>query len=122
MRRLALRLPTVLQLEGPDPFLFHEGGVSKLTDLQGYCYQRKLKQDDKSNRIWALVASPEPANIFKSSSPFFVVLVACPLSNHQRWLNKIRYRVFYMKPWSISEVLQAYVDLDTAGSQHSLFL
>lgn len=122
MRRLALRLPTVLQLEHRDPFLFHEGGVSQLTDLQGYCYYHKLKQEDESNRIWALVDSPEPASIFKFSSPFFVVLVAYPLSNHQRWLNKICYHVFYMKPWSISEVLQAYVDLDTAGSQHSLFL
>jgi len=70
-------------------------------------------------RIWALVDSspvlPKPAPIFQDESPFFVVNAASPRSEYLDWLNKVGPRRFYMSPWSISEVLQAYVDLVSVG-------
>jgi len=70
-------------------------------------------------RIWALVDSspilPKPAPIFQDESPFFVVNAVSPRSEYLDWLNKVGPRRFYMSPWSISEVLQAYVDIVSVG-------
>lgn len=116
MCRLALGLPTALQVDHSFAILFHEDGVSELTHLDNQspylAFNRRSK--DRHNRIWALVDSneslPRPADIFIHSSPFFVVNVVSPRSDHLGWLQKNRYDQFHMKPWSGSEVLQAYVD------------
>lgn len=36
MRRLALKLPTVLQIDSSYAILFHKGGVSELTHLKNH--------------------------------------------------------------------------------------
>jgi len=111
MRRLALGLPTALQLNGTPPLLFHERGVCQFTH-----------PDDQSvsalslaspHKIWALVDSNElitvPAHIFQVKSFFVVEAVrfSIPLI---LWMDHSAPRRFFMKPWSFSEVLQAYVD------------
>ena len=128
MRRLAFKLPTALQVDHSFAILFHEGGVSEFTYLNAR--QRYLTLDPQSNsgrnRIWALVDSsptfPQPANIFIRSSPFFIVEAVSPRSDHLEWLKRNHYNKFHMKPWSASEVLQAYVDQASNGLQCSHFL
>jgi len=122
MRRLALRLPTVLQIQSSYAILFHEHGVSEFMDLENQVLYSSLvfPPSRYSSRIWVLVDSnpqlPEPAGIFKYSSPFFVVDAVSPGSDHLEWLKKNGHEYFYMGPWSISEILQAYVDMVPRGS------
>ena len=76
--------------------------------------------DRPTRRIWALFDStpgiPEPANILMSpSSPFFIVHAASPRSEYHGWHKKRNPRNFYMKPWSLSELIQAYVDTASGG-------
>jgi len=128
MRRLALKLPTVLQIEDSYIILFHKASVFELKHRVVHDDYRALMtlSRNPSNRIWALIDSStnllEPAKLFKHSSPFFIVDLVSPHSGHLEWLKKIPHGYFYMKPWSDSEVLQVYVDLVSAGSQHSHYL
>jgi len=121
MRRLALKLPTVLQIYHSYAILFHKDGILELTrlgDRMSY-----LALEGLSSPIWALIDSDlEPAPVFKYQSPFFLVYMMPLHSKHLGWLDKLAPRMFYMTPWSISEVLQAYVDLTSRGPQHSHFL
>ena len=125
MRRLALKLPTALQIHSSYAILFHEGGVSEFAHAEIHPDYRSLMVLSKrpSRRIWALVDTnanlPEPASIFKHASPFFVVDAVPHRSDRLRWINKIGHDYFYMKPWSDLEVLQAYVDLVSGNSRHS---
>jgi len=113
VRRLALKLPTVYHPTGDCALLFYEDGILELTRLGDRMSYRVLGH--LSNRIWALIDSgpgtSEPAIIFKQNSPFFIVYSVSLHSEHLGWLDKLSPRNFYMSPWSISEVLQAYVDL-----------
>jgi len=122
VHRLALKLPTILQIEGP-PILFHEGGVSELTDpgsLPSYVGLSFLEKPH--SRIWALVDTrpslPRPAPVIFDDPPFFVVHAASPGSNRD-WHLKIDGLSFYMEPWSFSEVLLAYVDTTSGGWRRS---
>jgi len=124
MRRLALGLPTVYQSTSEYALLFNGSGVTKLErlgDRMSYLAVEKLK-----NRIWALIdlnpALPKPSPLFAYQSPFFVVNAMSPHSEHSDLVTTASPRMFYMTPWSISEVLQAYVDLTSRGPQHSHFL
>lgn len=125
MRRLALRLPTALHIRGTYALLFHEGGVSELTQLDGNPEYNALypPPDQISRKIWVLIDSnpalPEPAAIFKCPSPFFVVGAVSPRSGCLGWLKKAKAQYFYMNLWSAKEVLQRYMDLAPGGSQHS---
>ncbi|KAF9647700.1 hypothetical protein BDM02DRAFT_3129593 [Thelephora ganbajun] len=114
MRRLALRLPTALQTTESYAILFHEGGVSPLT-LDNTVFYTRLPYP--SNRVWALVdLNPdlqEPANLFKHPTPFFVVGAISPRSGDLTWLTTINHSNFYMKSWTVSEVLQARPFLGT---------
>jgi len=114
MRRLALRLPTALQLNASYAILFHECGVSRFPlDSLDYDDYRglKLPPGARPGRIWALIDSnltlPKPADVFIHNSPFSVVNAASPTSDNLGWLEKTRYEKFYMNPWSVSEVIQA---------------
>ncbi len=123
MRRLSLQLPTALQIDASYAILFHKAGVSEFTDLKNEALYRHLFfPDHPSHRIWLLIDSNpklvEPANIFKDSAPFFVVNVVSPHSHHLEWLKKIGYEKFYMKSWSGSEVLQAYL-IPPLGIHHT---
>ena len=90
MCHLALRLPTVLQIES------YEGGVSELTNLWDLTLYITLffPRDRHSNRIRALVGSSmdlgEPATMFTHNTPFFVVDAVSPDSDLD-WLEKIRH-------------------------------
>lgn len=125
MRRLALKLPTALQICNSYAVLFHEGGISEFTHTDYHPDYDPLMRLSKhpSRRIWVLVDSGpdllKPFDIFKLSSPFFVVDVVPHRFNHLSWLNKIGHEYFYMKPWSDSEILQACVYLASGGSRHS---
>jgi hypothetical protein len=122
MRRLALRLPTVLQINESYAVLFHSGGVSEFTDLIGHPDYHTLNPSrEKSSRIWVLIDSNprllKPADIFQYSTPLFVVDAISGRSGRLGWLKKIRRTDFYMRTWSMSEVIQAYVNL-TLGRSH----
>jgi len=115
MRRLSLRLPTVLQVSSSYVILFHEGGVSELTHLDEltYYYELYSSPDNRSSRIWALVDSgpdlPEPARIIQYPTPFFVVDTMPTFSDRPKWLFRISHQCHHMKPWSALEILRAYV-------------
>jgi len=115
MRRLALGLPTVLQVDSSYAILFHDCGIFSLKHSVDYHDYSELKfpPEARPGRIWALVDSnPAPSgaatNIFKPCLSFFVVDTASPTSDHLGWHEKTSYEKFYMKPWSIAEVIQAY--------------
>ena len=130
MRRLTLKLPTVLQIHRSSAILFYEGGVAELTDREVAFSYRELvsslgRQNLGQRRIWAIVdlgpQLQEPTGIFTLGSPFFVVNGMSPGSK-QEWHRKVHRRRFFMKPWSISEMLQAYVGLAPGAPQCSRFL
>ena len=128
MRRLALQLPTALQYDSSGKVvLFHEGGVSQLLNLDDTLSVKGLRFPPHSPaRIWALVDSNdrliEPAPIFRTRGPFFVVESTSPRQPHLKWPKKVPSRRFYMKTWTFSEVIKAYVTLPSRGSQpHVLF-
>ena len=125
MRRLALKLPTALQVDKAYALLFHDDGVSEF-NLDTHPSFQSLWFDDPLSRIWVLTDSnphlPEPAPIFTYASPFFIVDAASPRTEHRGWLSKRGYEEFYMNTWSMSEIIQVYVDLISGGSQSSHFL
>ena len=113
LRRLLLKLPTVLQFRPNHALLFYEGGVREFANLEDDSTYSKLKPKDRLGEIWVLVCTSgdledleEPAPIFTNHA-FFVVHAASPGSEHHEWTHYVRTQRFYMKPWSFSEVLQA---------------
>ena len=68
------------------------------------------------DRVWALVDSninmQQPDSIFMDSL-FFIVEAATPRAERTQWTNVVTSKTFYMKLWSFSEVLQAWI-----GSPH----
>jgi len=128
MHRLALKLPTILQHTATNPILFHEAGVSEFRHLDNHPDFNALyfPTGEHLSRIWALIDTnpklPDPAGIFKQGTPFFVIDAISPRSEHVGWLDKTGYKEFYMNPWSIWEVFQAYVDPTSAGSRHTPFV
>jgi hypothetical protein len=112
MRRLALRLPTVLQIHPDHGFLFYEGGVCRFTYLDCAGFYLALCYLD---RIWVLVDSNQdlakPAETFNFRMPFFVVQAAAPRAPCIKWIRKVKVKQYTMNRWTFSEVLQAYVDL-----------
>lgn len=125
MCRLALRLPTALQIEASYAILFHEGGVSQFTNLDDHCSYCALDfpPEEHLRRIWVLIDFnqnlPKIPNIFRYSRPFFAVCTVSPDPHRHRWLEKVGYKWFYMKPWSILEVVQVYADLTHEVPQYS---
>lgn len=127
MRRLALELPTALQVEKDHAILFHGRGTSRfLLHDSSFSYMRLKFPPHDSGRIWALVDSNqdlfEPAPVFRKGKPFFVVEAASPRLPRLEWVKKVISRSFYMKTWDLSEILQAYVTPPSGGSGHSRFL
>ena len=125
IRRLALGLPTALQISPDCALLFHEDGVCQFTYLEPNEVYGPLTSPGPG-RIWALVASSraltQPAGVFGNGAPFFVIESASPRRSHLQWLQGADSQYFYMKRWSFPEVLQAYVDLPHGCSQQSRFL
>jgi len=126
MQRLALRLPTALQLREGHAILFHEGGTSRFLDLKDDTAYARLASDKPSGRIWVLVDSSqvlsEPAQLFCAGKPFFFVGAASRQSRFE-WAKKVGHQHFYMKTWALSEVLQAYAtSLREVHNTHSQFL
>jgi len=111
MRRLTLKLPTVLQASEEFAILFHEGGTSKFTCPTQVDRYLGLEHDDYSGRIWALIGSDLlPAQCFRADNPFFVVEAASRRDRFD-WASKVHHQHFYMQTWAFSEVLQMYVAL-----------
>ena len=112
MRRLALGLPTALQLDSTPPILFHERGVSQFTrNLDIYTVTKALKLSPPG-QIWALVDSnqfaKEPAAVFRNTIFFVVEAVSFSYPRLER--TPLHTSLFFMKTWSFSEALQAYVE------------
>ena len=109
LRRLALKLPTALQIGPNDVVFFHGRGVEEFVRLDKAALYRPLLSSPP-DRIWALVDSNRqlemPSPVFVDG-PFFVVEVAYPRPSRQEWARSIRHKRFFMRPWSFSEVLQA---------------
>jgi hypothetical protein len=110
LRRLALKLPTALQINPNRALLFYEKGVKEFTELNAPAYNPLGPMADPLGRIWALVdcmeGLHEPAPVFKNG-PFFVVETTSPCPAGLRWTRNVRSNHFYMKLWSFVEVLQA---------------
>ena len=113
MRRLALGLPTALQVRKEYAVLFHACGTAGFKNLDDAMLYLSLKFSPCSlSRIWALVDSNsslrDPAPIFTWSAPFFIVesVTSC---ERRMWAEGVASDWFYMKTWSFSEVIQASV-------------
>ena len=116
MRRLALKLPTALQISSEYAILFHEGGTLNFKTLKDVVPYLGLSFPPESHgRIWALVdlndSLPEPATIFAQSRPFFTVVAASPYQKRHDWTTGVAVQRFCMKSWSFLEVLGASVNL-----------
>lgn len=114
MRRLALGLPTVFQYRANHAILFHQGGTRSFRHLDDLSPYRGLKVPPLNHgRVWALIDScwldPAPAPVFQNSVPFFTVEAASPHKRYLEWTEDVAYRLFYMKTWDFSEVVQASV-------------
>lgn len=110
LQRLALKLPTILQIGLEDPILFYKNGVKQLGQPKsGAAYYAFLSWDHPFRRIWALVDTNrdllEPSRAL-STGPFFTVEATSPRHPRFDWVKNLRSATFYMKPWSFSEVLQ----------------
>lgn len=112
MRRLVLKLPTVLQVDKDCMILFHNG--STFSFLQSKPINHIGLESPPNARTWAPVDPSqllsEPALIHHTSQPSFVVEAASRLS-YFNWANKVHHIHFYAMTWSLSEVLQTYVTL-----------
>jgi hypothetical protein len=108
-----LGLPTALQLDPHYALLFYKDGVYQFTGLELDEVYGSLMSPGPG-RIWALIDSNqdlvEPTGVFSTGRPFFVVEAANPRPARLQWLKRLNSQDFYMKRWSFSEVLQAYVD------------
>jgi len=124
VRRLALGLPTVLQTHKDRAILFNQGKVFQLDDLNDPEAYTSLEFPHTCHhkRIWVIVDTklslPEPAGIFRFPGTFFVVN-ATFRSHFCEWSDEVDTRWFYMKPWSFSEIIQAYVDPASRNSRNS---
>ncbi len=111
VRRLTLRLPTVLQIRPHQALLFHENGISVFQDLIDNGTYLGLKFANPRSKIWVLVDSnnilDKPTGVFRMGRPFFVLQVASR-GDPFEWAKKVYFDRFYMKTWTLSEVLQAY--------------
>jgi len=93
VRRIALgQLPTALQINAPYAF-FHEGSVPKFTYLVKH-HPSKLPSQNCFRPAWALADSyptiPQPANLFKYFSPFFVVYIRVyTMSPRPKYLGRL---------------------------------
>ena len=127
VRRLALGLPTALQVRKKYAILFHERGTNGFKRLDVAFPYMKLGFPPRSlGRIWALVDSNsslrDPASIFTSSVPFFTVESVRSCQQRRKWAHKVALKWFYMKTWIFSEVIQASVTPSFDTSRSSLFL
>jgi hypothetical protein len=124
IRRLAFRLPTALQVDCDRVILFHGGGTSTFKYLQDVVPYLGLTFKNPPSRIWALVDSSNtlevPAPVFCKGEPFFVVEAASRPSRFE-WAKKVDFRPFYMKTWTLSELLQAYVTLSAVDHDAHYF-
>jgi hypothetical protein len=112
IRRLALKLPTALQINSNKAFLFYEGGTFTFQDLQSTDEYLQLQFSNPSSKIWVLVDSSnalsKPAPAFCMAHRFFVV-EAASREILLKWAKKVVFIQFCMKTWSFSEILQVYV-------------
>ena len=120
IRRLALKLPTILHIDSPYPILFHQDGVFQLmAPNQPRLYDPLFIEGGGSRGIWVLFDEnpilPQPVELFRYNSPCFIVQAGSPRSQYHEWHNRLTPEIFYMNPWSFSEVIQAYVSTAFGG-------
>ncbi len=113
MRRLALELPTAIQVSSGQAILFHKHGTSQFSRLEKIETYRNLMFSDPLEKLWVLVDSNQdlldPAPVFRYHGPFFVVEALCPCALREEWTKKVSRQYFYMKTWTRLEVQQASV-------------
>ena len=112
VNRLLENKPTVLQNSSSGVFIFNDKGCYMLEASSDQDYYRIGHQD-----TWALVDLGEkfakPANVIVNSS-FFLVMASSPQPT--RWKDVREHRgpaaLWFMKPFSLAELIQASVFLD----------
>src|SRR5216684_2048546 len=111
LRRLTLRLPTALQIFPDEAVLFHEGGTAFFQNLTDSSTYLGLEFANPQSKIWVLVDSnnalDEPTGVFRMGRPFFVLQIASRETGLD-CANKFYFDRFYMRTWTLAEVLQAY--------------
>lgn len=85
LRRLALKLPTALQIGATYNF---------------------LKSADPLGRIWALNRQLLEPDLVFQEGPFFVLQASSPCPGRHDWTKRVRTQFFYVEPWAFAEVLQ----------------
>lgn len=111
VNRLLERKPTVLQNNSKDIFVFDDKGCH-VVEASSRQYSYRIGHED----TWALVDLGEqvatPADVIIDSS-FFLVMACSP--QPIRWKKVVRYRapaaLWFMKPFSLAELIQASVFL-----------
>ena len=114
----------MLQINEESVLLFHKNGVHQFKHPRPTeIYTPLLSSDD--SKIWALIDRNQnlevPAAVLTNGPPFFIVQAASPRSKPHQWHRKVDTETFYMKRWTFSEVLQAYVDLSLGTHNTHIF-
>jgi hypothetical protein len=111
VNRLLENKPTVLQNNSKDVFIFDDKGCH-VVEASSRQYSYRIGHQD----TWALVDLGDkvatPADVIVDSS-FFLVMASSPQPT--RWKNVLKYRapaaLWFMKPFSLAELIQASVFL-----------
>ena len=115
IRRLSLKLRTVLQLVPDHALLFHSKGVNEFEQLANPGPYAKFDSrfHDPHENIRTFVDSNtvliQPDGIFTERTPFFVVETLSHRNVRLEWMKETTSQVFYLKPWTFPEVVQACV-------------
>lgn len=111
---IVLGLPTAIQVDPDDVFLFNEGGTSRFSNLHNLdSYMGFHFPSNLFARLWVLVDSNLDLlwlwPIFTYSVAFFVVEALSPGIQCLEWTDKMNTEVFYMRTWTSDEVRQVSV-------------
>jgi hypothetical protein len=108
---LSQRLVTLFQPSHEEVFLFNAQGAFSVPPDIGY----NVVGPHIPRGTWALVDADasftSPAGfIVSTTSPYIVVLAASPRMMHwDSWSRNVSQKFFYMKPWTLNELIQGYV-------------
>jgi hypothetical protein len=109
--RLLAKLPTIVQLNGEGFTLFTEFGV-RLFDQSPFCSVNARRLSSIQPDLWCLVDSTETKPVplqFLISSGLSLIQTASPRMEWAGWADGRVKRKYYMPPFTLEEVIIAYV-------------